>query len=315
MANDTHSTTGQASSELKILVCYHKPYAMPPLDDGTLLPIHVGKAISNIDLHMQGDNEVNGQPCDNISEKNPNWCELTAIYWAWKNLKKLYPDIKYIGMSHYRRFFSFGNQRVANRNIDELKNYRVDTEKVVKILESGKIIAPKKYRVTITVGIAYCMVHMSSDYHACREIIRDDFPDYFPSFQKVFECGNDFYTANMFVMKYEDFTQYCEWLFSVLFKLEMKINPQNYDSYRRRVYGFLSERLFKVWLIRNKKKVQSLRVCLYANSETNHDSGRKSIFTKVASFLIRGTSYVMDKVILKLFVFRSGFMENLRRRF
>lgn len=39
---------------------------------------------------------------DNIAEKNPNWCEMTTIYWAWKN-----GDIKdddYVQHSHYRKF-------------------------------------------------------------------------------------------------------------------------------------------------------------------------------------------------------------------
>lgn len=43
---------------------------MPPNDDEVLLPIQVGKSLTDIDLHIQSDNEVNGQPCDNISEKN-----------------------------------------------------------------------------------------------------------------------------------------------------------------------------------------------------------------------------------------------------
>ena len=42
---------------------------------------------------------------DNISYKNKNYCELTAMYWAWKNIKKIYPELEYIGLNHYRRYF------------------------------------------------------------------------------------------------------------------------------------------------------------------------------------------------------------------
>ena len=92
-------------SKIKILICCHKPSELP--EDGIFLPIHCGKAISSVDLGIQGDNEVNGQPCDNISDRNETYCELTAMYWAWKNIKKIYPDIEYIGLNHYRRYFDF----------------------------------------------------------------------------------------------------------------------------------------------------------------------------------------------------------------
>ena len=46
-------------------------------------------------LGYQGDDAG-----DNISEKNPYYCELTGLYWAWKNL-----DADYIGLAHYRRHF------------------------------------------------------------------------------------------------------------------------------------------------------------------------------------------------------------------
>ena len=38
---------------------------------------------------------------DNISFKNPYYCELTTLYWGWKK------DIaaEWIGLVHYRRYF------------------------------------------------------------------------------------------------------------------------------------------------------------------------------------------------------------------
>lgn len=66
------------SSKIKILVCYHKSCELPK--DDIFLPIQVGVAISDIDLVMQRNDQVNGEPCDNISAKNKSYCELTAMY-------------------------------------------------------------------------------------------------------------------------------------------------------------------------------------------------------------------------------------------
>ncbi|GHT81204.1 hypothetical protein FACS1894130_12890 [Spirochaetia bacterium] len=86
------------TDELKILVCYYQPWEIPKGD--IFLPIQAGKAISGFNLKMQGDDTGN-----NISSKNQAFSEFTAWYWAWKNIKILYPNIKYIGLSHYRRYF------------------------------------------------------------------------------------------------------------------------------------------------------------------------------------------------------------------
>ena len=76
-----------------ILVACHKPCEM--YNKGIYTPIQVGKAISEYNLGIIGDDTG-----DNISQKNPSYCELTAQYWAWKNV-----DCRYIGLCHYRRYF------------------------------------------------------------------------------------------------------------------------------------------------------------------------------------------------------------------
>ena len=53
---------------------------------------------------------------------------------------------------------------------------------------------------------------------------------------------------NMFAMKKEIFNEYCEWLFTILFELEKRIDISNYDAFQARVFGRISELLFNVWL-------------------------------------------------------------------
>ena len=85
---------------VKIIVATHKKYQMPK--DDMYLPLHVGaegKKDANgneLDLGYAKDNSG-----DNISNLNSSFCELTGLYWAWKNI-----DTDYIGLAHYRRHFS-----------------------------------------------------------------------------------------------------------------------------------------------------------------------------------------------------------------
>ena len=80
----------------KILVCCHKKDIMAVQEP--YFPIQLGKTLTEVDLGITTDNTG-----DNISYKNLSFCELTGIYWAWKNLKNT--DI--IGLCHYRRYFDF----------------------------------------------------------------------------------------------------------------------------------------------------------------------------------------------------------------
>ena len=82
--------------QIKILTVTHKSYDFP--QDEIYQPIQVGRVLSTVDLSILSDNEG-----INISGKNKNFCELTAIYWAWKN--HFFADCDYVGLTHYRRFF------------------------------------------------------------------------------------------------------------------------------------------------------------------------------------------------------------------
>ena len=61
---------------LKIFVPFHKEYWKFESDIYT--PIQAGKELSDIDLGMLSDNTG-----ENISDKNPYYGELTALYWEF----------------------------------------------------------------------------------------------------------------------------------------------------------------------------------------------------------------------------------------
>ena len=112
-----------------ILVATHKAYPMP--SDSLYLPIHVGKELSHEELSYSSDNTG-----DHISAKNPNYCELTALYWAWKNL-----EADYIGLAHYRRHFSV---RRPFPLCEDKFPYILTSDEAAALLKEYDILLPKK---------------------------------------------------------------------------------------------------------------------------------------------------------------------------
>lgn len=222
--------------DIKILVATHKKYWMPK--DEVYLPIHVGKKGKG-DLGYIGDDTG-----DNISYKNPNYCELTALYWAWKNL-----SCEYIGLCHYRRYFS---HRCISRNLEDKRKHIFQKRDYEKLLIKYDMILPKKRNYYIeTVRSQYNHAHYKKDLDKVENIIKEFYPEYMNSFYNVMN-SKSLYIYNMFVMKKSLFDKYCLWLFDILFVLEKEIDISEYDKYNKRIYGFLAERLFNVWIDKQK---------------------------------------------------------------
>ena len=293
------------NSPLKMLVCYYDSLGIPYTEDGIMFPIQAGKAVSDTDLHIQGDNELDGHPCDNISGKNPSYSELTALYWTWKNLKKLYPDVKYVGWTHYRRFFAFDERRILRDIISKpasaIKDYRVNAAKVTRILEGGKIILAKKVCLGLPIDLHYWRCHHGKDYRTLKRIIKEKFPDYYDSFIRIMELNNKISLYCMFVMKYEDFENYCGWLFSVLSEAEKEVPYQNYSPYQKRVFAFMAERLLNVYVAKNNLKPEYFNVYLYDNSKED-----RKITERLEEFPIRLLSCCFWRLVgVSILCFRS----------
>ena len=229
---------------IKILVATHKAYWMP--EDDVYLPLHVGRE-GKQDLGFVGDNTG-----DNISLKNPNFCELTGLYWAWKNLQ-----CDYIGLCHYRRYFCAANHGSDVESKHKAILHRSDYE---KLFQQYDVILPKKRNYFIeTVRSQYEHAHNKRDLDEIEKIIDEHYPEYKKAFSEVMN-RTSLYITNMFVMRKRLFDDYCVWLFGILFQLEKTIDISLYDSYQSRVFGFLGERLFNVWLEKKQLKIKELEV-------------------------------------------------------
>lgn len=221
--------------DIKILIAAHKQYWMP--DDPVYLPLHVG-AEGKQDLGYTKDNTG-----DNISAKNPNFCELTGLYWAWKNL-----DADYIGLVHYRRYFT----RKEVHNIEKKKTQILTGKDWESILSKYPVVVPDKRNYYIETNRShYNHAHHSEGLDLAEQIIKEKYPDYLPAFTTVMN-RTWAHMFNMFLMRRDLFNRYMSWLFDILFEIEKRVDITDWSVYESRIYGFVSELLLDVWLERNQ---------------------------------------------------------------
>lgn len=212
-----------SGSDIKIIVAAHKPYAMP--SDKMYLPVHVGAAGKKTIEGYQRDDEG-----DNISKYNPYFCELTGLYWAWKNL-----DADYIGLVHYRRHFAMDGRTLEYKQI---KPY----------LNRIKVFTPKKrWYVIETLGSHYDHTHYHMHLAVTREIIAEKDPMYLRFFDRALKHRWG-YMFNMSIMRRDLLDEYCNWLFDILFEVYHRVEAANYTSFEKRYVGRMGEILFNVWL-------------------------------------------------------------------
>ena len=227
----------------KILVVSHKSYCFP--EDALYVPIRVGCAFEHSTEGLLCDNTG-----ENLSAKNNTFCELTALYWAWKN--RFFDDAEYAGLVHYRRYFAGSFSFDGHQILSEIE--------IKQFLRNCDVIVPKKRRYYIeTVYDHYTHAHNGKDLDIIREIIAVSVPEYLEAFDRTMQ-RRSLYLYNMFVMRTAWIYAYSEWLFPILFEAEKRIDTRRYDSYQQRLFGFLAERLFNVWLLKNGLRIHEVKV-------------------------------------------------------
>lgn len=174
---------------------------------------------------------------DNISRKNENYCELTGIYWIWKNTND-----PYVGICHYRRYFThdfWGKKALSPKEIERL-------------LSKYDAVLPFHANYKMSIAEDYARTSgKKEDLEKVGAIIRTLCPEYLEAYNRYMN-GTKGHLYNMIITRKELYDSYCQWLFSILFELEKHIDIKTYDDYTKRIYGFLAERLLNVWIIKNK---------------------------------------------------------------
>lgn len=188
------------------------------------IPIQVGASLTEQRICGICDNTG-----DHISEKNRQYCELTALYWIWKN-----DHSDYIGLGHYRRHFELDENQLKKLACSD-----IDVVLTIPIMDIPSVEA------------IYRRDHISGDWDVMLEAIRKLAPDYMEAVREM-QSGNFYYAYNMFIMRREILEAYCEWLFPLLFYCEEHCSEKE-DPYQNRYIGFLAEHLMSAYFLHHEK--------------------------------------------------------------
>ncbi len=228
---------------LNIYIVAHKPVDLSSYNlDKCYKVIRVGN------YAQKNNNLISDNTGENISEKNSNYCELTACYWIWKNSTS---DIA--GLVHYRRFFT-------KALIDNSSRHFLRENDIRKILGKHDAIVARKSITAEGAYAKYLRCGYVKDLDNVKEAIKVLYPEYLPYYEKYFEYSAAFRPFNMIITRKDIFDSYCEWLFEILKYTERKTDLSGYSPQEKRIYGYIAERLLDVWLNANHIKCKSMKV-------------------------------------------------------
>lgn len=170
------------------MACCHvdRPLKNPPeRRPAYIVPLQVGKCFTELSVA-----ELHDDMGRNISAKNKQYCELTALYWIWKNAKA-----EYVGLCHYRRWFDISQEEAGY-----LSGSDVDVVLTTPILNFPDV------------KTVYFRDHEEHDWQVMMDILREFASEYYETACASFN-GIYYYPYNMLIAKKEIFDAYCSWLF------------------------------------------------------------------------------------------------------
>ncbi len=200
------------------------------------------------------DSKIIDNTGDNISYKNSSYCELTAMYWIWKNDN--YSDI--LGIEHYRRQF-------ISSDFQLFKTKYLDEEEIKKILTKYDAIVAKKWytkKKNLNEAIKLSDNHKYEDFIILENVMKKYHKDYYKIYKKIMNEEKGFNPFNMIICNKSLYNKYCKWLFQIMSEVEEKIDTSKREGNLKRVFGYMSEILLSVWLEKNNIKYYENNVIL-----------------------------------------------------
>jgi len=230
---------GQEKAEISVYAAQF--YRDRPLDAPPCFPDYVHSLLlgcaANKDERLEEKAEFCDDHGDNISAKNPDYCEMTAFYWIWKN--RLHEREEYVGLYHYRRCLEINEQ-----DLMRLKENDIDA-----VLQFPMLHAPD-------IREHHTRYVSEEDWESMLAALQEIHPEYALRYKEIFSKPY-FYNYNLILAKKQVFADYCAWLFPVLFRTE-QLSQLRGGARRKRYLAYMSESLFTLYFLYHQN---DLNIC------------------------------------------------------
>ncbi len=170
---------------------------------------------------------------DNISIKNHMYCEMSAVYWIWKNEKH-----DWVGIEHYRRHLLVRPEMIKP-GIDAF-------------LPLPYLCYPNEasqFRRFINEKVFNSFLRALSELH----------PENIESYRAII-YGKYQYTYNLICARWDVFDEYCSWFFNITEYMEKTMGEEVPDLKETRAFSYIAEVLTNIFFLSNRDRFNIMHV-------------------------------------------------------
>ena len=167
---------------------------------------------------------------ENISVLNPMYCEMSAVYWIWKNKRH-----DWVGIEHYRRHL-----------LVEPWMLEPDVDAIMPLPYLCYPNEMYQFRRFVSEDIEKAL------FRALKEVHPNEYAEY----EKILH-GQQQYTYNLLCARWEVFDDYCRWFFEITRHMEA-MGDEYPEIKNTRALSYVAEVLTNLYFSYNKSRLKIL---------------------------------------------------------
>ena len=197
-------------------------------------------AISPIRIRFNVNSVHSGK---NIDDKNQWMCELTGLYYMWKNW-----NAGIVGLEHYRRFFTEEGKSYSPHEYTLLDAFRIK-----EILNTHDFIVTCHQHAYGNPAYLYMTESGNTQkFSVWLDFLNETTPGFKQFCMDYLTRSGTLICCNMFIAKKTEADEYCEWLFA---NMENFFKQYPLNDMQARIMGYMAEFTFGAWLMFTGKRL------------------------------------------------------------